>query len=380
MRIHELRDMARHIGVKSPTSLSKSVMIKKMLAILDGKDKPYCNAAKQGRPPKNNTKVKEIVDIFVPKKEPEDCRGGYDNNRLTDAFSFSVNSMEETYDASAVAQEKSGYLDIKPEGYGFIYCNGIVSSSDDIFLHITQIKHLGLKQGDKLCGEVRVLKPQDLKVMSKVTSINNKSIAEYGAGAEDRFNFDQSTYAIPTTRLKFDDAQLAECGFLEGARNFNLRAEDNNLETILNYAKALSSNYEVFVLNLNAKPEEENLLIDNVNIYNINFNAKLVEVAEGSNLLVEVCKRRVEDGKEVVLIINNISVLLNAFNNINQEIYSTTLSSRAIENIKNYIMCAKNISENQTLTLVAFQNLNIQPNIKDFILIDFATMFNVVVS
>ena len=70
MSIYELRNVARQVGVLSPTTLKKEELISKVNAILSGEIKPEIPKSRQGRPPKNlhvNVKKDSGVksDVFV---------------------------------------------------------------------------------------------------------------------------------------------------------------------------------------------------------------------------------------------------------------------------------------------------------------------------
>ena len=67
--IFELRDIARTIGVYSPTIYKKEELIDKMFRIINGDDKPYVPKSRQGRPPKNLSGATKTLESFLPSKE-----------------------------------------------------------------------------------------------------------------------------------------------------------------------------------------------------------------------------------------------------------------------------------------------------------------------
>ena len=75
INIHALRNIAREIGVKAPTSLLKQVLIDEILQIASGKKQPY-RSTKAGRHAKNfvieSTSNKKAVDIVDTKKAISD--------------------------------------------------------------------------------------------------------------------------------------------------------------------------------------------------------------------------------------------------------------------------------------------------------------------
>ena len=67
--IYELRNVARQVGVYSPTKYKKEILIDKILAIIQGEEQPYVKKTNQGRPAKQIAGIDEIMNIFVPKIE-----------------------------------------------------------------------------------------------------------------------------------------------------------------------------------------------------------------------------------------------------------------------------------------------------------------------
>ena len=66
LRIHELRDLARKIGVKCPTAKKKEDLISQSMQILKGEAQPYVAPSKKGRPNKSTSQVKSLVEFFMP--------------------------------------------------------------------------------------------------------------------------------------------------------------------------------------------------------------------------------------------------------------------------------------------------------------------------
>ena len=99
LRIHELRDFARNVGVKSPTSLKKEEIIEQVLLILSGESQPYVNLTKQGRPAKSQQQLDQLVDLFVPKNSTFDVQTTPRNYELfsDDRFELLANAPAASY-------------------------------------------------------------------------------------------------------------------------------------------------------------------------------------------------------------------------------------------------------------------------------------------
>ncbi len=70
INIHSLRNLARKIGVKAPSSLKKQELIDQILLIESGKNQPY-RPIKQGRPLKPIVDINTFLDINLVKTKQE---------------------------------------------------------------------------------------------------------------------------------------------------------------------------------------------------------------------------------------------------------------------------------------------------------------------
>ena len=66
--IFEIRNIAREVGVYSPTTLKKQELIDSIINIMNGKLEPYVRKTKQGRPPKSISSLNSLMDVIVPDK------------------------------------------------------------------------------------------------------------------------------------------------------------------------------------------------------------------------------------------------------------------------------------------------------------------------
>ena len=67
MNIHDLRNIAREVGVKAPTTLTKKVLIDEIIQIESGNKQP-CIPTKKGRPPKSNAVNKNLASEKIVEK------------------------------------------------------------------------------------------------------------------------------------------------------------------------------------------------------------------------------------------------------------------------------------------------------------------------
>ena len=361
LRIFELRDLARQVGVKSPTIFRKEDLIDEMLLIISGKNEPYVNKNNLGRPAKTNHNI--ITDeLFVSKQGAED-----EYTKNFENFAFFVNSPEISYNSGENETIESGYLDISKDGYGIVRVNGFLQSTEDVFLHSSALAEFNLKTGDFIEGKTKTYSKSKPKVMFKVLKVNNNKPKEIS-----RLDFETLPYNNLTNPLRINNSKF---NFLEGSRNFIFT--NNNFicsTTIQSLISSIDKSYKIFVVNFDAKPEEKSYSENNLEFVCIYFNKGENEKLSAANLIIEKAKRDVENGEKVVFLINLSSSLIRAVNILYGE--GNYLNKETVQRIKNLLMCAKYVNEKTSFSLICCESLNLESYIKDFILYDLGNIFN----
>ena len=188
--IFELRNLAREIGVYSPTIYKKQELISKILSIVNGQETPHIAKTKQGRPPKSINSVNNILDIFIPKSASIDDQREYisDFNNLSRLTAMEINANI-NYNADNDAYLDKGILEVISEGYGFCYKKGYKSINNDnnFFVSSTIIKNYDLRSGDYLEGFIKKLSEDKPLVMYKIEKINSID--------ENKFNKDRLKFS-----------------------------------------------------------------------------------------------------------------------------------------------------------------------------------------
>ena len=82
MNIHVLRNIAREVGVKSPTTLTKKALIDEILQIESGNKQP-CIPTKKGRPPKNNGANKRLENEKMIDENARDLKNNMKKEFIT---------------------------------------------------------------------------------------------------------------------------------------------------------------------------------------------------------------------------------------------------------------------------------------------------------
>lgn len=298
--IFELRNVARDVGVRSPTIYKKEELIVKIMKIMKGEVKPELLKTRQGRPPKAGNKIYVNVENsfafngFEEKKCDEKCdekynvRGFLDGKQLTlanDGVVFGKSNAEYF--------EGSGFLKFDKNGYGFLFKKGYVADPKQA-IHVpnSYIKDCNLREGDFVECTCRKMDTQNVKILTNVE--NEKDF-------KDR-KFFNDFKSVKAKNIFSLDAPL-ELKTQEGTRNVLLVRNLKNNKKMLSSFENLSKEYSIFCLSLDALPEDLPFKFDTFYTFAGDSEKKNIFTIE---LFIERIKRLVEEGKKVVVFVNEL--------------------------------------------------------------------------
>ncbi len=270
---------------------------------------------------------------------------------------------------SEVELRAEGVLEILPEGYGFLRSQdwSYLPGPDDIYVSPSQIKRFNLRTGDTVNGQVRPPKSGERYLaLLKVETIN---LLEPEA-AQDRPDFDALRPTYPDTRLRLE----AEGGSIAmrvmdliapigmGQRGLIVSPPKAGKTTILQQmANSIATNHpdvHLIVLLIDERPEEVTDMRLNVEgeVISSTFDepaARHVQVAE---IVMEKARRLVEQGKDVVILLDSITRLARAYNTTmphSGRILSGGVDANALHKPKKFFGAARSIEGSGSLTIVA---------------------------
>jgi transcription termination factor Rho len=220
-----------------------------------------------------------------------------------------------------------GYLEILPEGYGFLrsqkqdYC----SSKDDIYISKSQIQRLKLREGSRIKGKTCIasLHREKHKGLNQIDSIDDLSPEEYAQLPQ----FSSLEASYPKERIRLEHHNITStrlidliCPLGKGQRSLIL-APPRTGKTILiqEIAKAIAQNYpkiEIILLLIGERPEEVTEMRNMVKgeVLASTFDDDGSRHIQVSNMAISKAKRLVERGKDVVILLDSITRLARAFN------------------------------------------------------------------
>lgn len=265
----------------------------------------------------------------------------------------------------------NGVLEIMPDGYGFLRSSdyNYLSSPDDIYVSIAQIKRYGLKTGDVLDCHVRP--PHDGEKYFPLTSID-KINGRDPAEVRDRIPFDHLTPLFP-------DEKFTLCGE-RSTTNLSTRivdlfspigkgqralivAQPKTGKTILmkDIANAIAANHPeayLMMLLIDERPEEVTDMARTVNAEVIasTFDEPAERHVKIAGIVLEKAKRMVECGHDVVIFLDSITRLARAYNTVSPasgKVLTGGVDANALQKPKRFFGAARNIEGGGSLTIVA---------------------------
>ncbi len=265
-----------------------------------------------------------------------------------------------------------GVLEILPDGFGFLRSpdTSYTASTDDIYISPSQVRRFNLHTGDMIEGEVRTPKDGERYfALNKLDKVN-------GGGPEEnkhKVMFEALTPLFPKEQMKLErDIKgeenvtgrvidiIAPIG--KGQRAL-LVAPPKSGKTVMmqHIAHAISANYpeiHMMVLLVDERPEEVTEMQRTVKgeVIASTFDepaARHVHVAE---MVIERAKRLVELKKDVVILLDSITRLARAYNNVvpsSGKVLTGGVDSNALQRPKRFLGAARNVEEGGSLTIIA---------------------------
>ena len=264
-------------------------------------------------------------------------------------------------------QLASGVLEVLPDGYGFLRHNGRSRSMTDTYVSQTQVRRYGLRTGDLVLGQVRTPKESErYHGLTKVEAINGLDPVV----ARRRKSFERLTPIFPDTQIKLETTShevstrmmdiLAPVG--RGQRGLIVAAPKAGKTTLLKQiAAGITANYkdiQIMVALIGERPEEVTDIKRSVDgeVYSATFDEPVEDHCRVAELCLERAKRLVEDGRDVVVLLDSITRLTRAYN-VAVPTSGRTLSGGidpvALYPPKRFFGAARNTEEAGSLTVLA---------------------------
>ena len=262
-----------------------------------------------------------------------------------------------------------GVLEILPDGFGFLRSeeNNYLAGGEDIYVSPSQIKRLGLRKGDKIEGLIRPPKDNErffaMLQVQKVNDIDADKVYR-------RPLFENLTPLHPDSRftLEVDKKDLTQrvidlmAPIGKGQRALIVAAPKTGKTVMLkSIANSLTTNHkdiELLVLLIDERPEEVTDMSRSVNgeVIASTFDEPAERHVQVAEMVLEKAKRGVENGKDVVILLDSITRLARAYNTVTPasgRVLTGGLEATSLQRPKRFFGAARNIEEGGSLTIIA---------------------------
>lgn len=262
-----------------------------------------------------------------------------------------------------------GTLEVLPDGFGFLRSPNYnyLPSAEDIYVSPAQIRRFDLKKGHTVTGTIRSPKEKEKYfALLKVDTVNG----EPAANTKDRILFENLTPLYPQERLVMETGKeklttrvidiAAPIG--KGQRGL-IVAPPRSGKTVLlqDIANAISINNpecELMVLLIDERPEEVTDMARSVKgeVIASTFDEppdRHVQIAE---MAIEKARRLVECGKDVIILLDNITRLARAYNTVQPhsgKILTGGVDANSLHKPKRFFGAARNVEHGGSLTIIA---------------------------
>jgi transcription termination factor Rho len=284
----------------------------------------------------------------------------------------------------------SGTLEVLPDGYGFLRsaAHNYLASPEDIYVSPSQIRRLGLRTGLVVEGPIRLpIEGQENFALMQVEAVNGHPPEEKTRPTV----FEDLTPLHPNRRLVLETtAEELSARVIDlvtpigkGQRGLIVSPPRAGKTVILQkIALALKKNHPeayLIVLLIDERPEEVTEMVRTVagqgaEVVASTFDEPSSEHVHVSDIALEKAKRLVEDGRDVVILLDSITRLARAHNTeapSGGKLLSGGLDSNAMQKPKRFFGAARNIEEGGSLTILATALIDTGSRMDDVIFEEF---------
>ena len=394
--LSQLKEIAKSAGLKGITGLKKEELIERLVE-LDEKMQSE-KAAKEAEEKKTESKSSEKKapskksgekksDEKKPDGKKHESKKTEEKKPAPDAAKAEKPAEEKKADANADAAKNNraenayvpqegdepayGILEVMPEGYGFIRCDNYLPGENDVYVSPAQIRKFGLRTGDVLDGVKKAKSPSEkFSPLVFLNTVNGYPLSE----AMKRVAFENMTPIFPNERIRMetDDEKNIAMRVMDlvspvgkGQRGMIVSPPKAGKTTLLKSVaqSILFHNPEthIIILLIDERPEEvtdmkEAIRGRNVEVIYSTFDEMPEHHARVSEMVIERARRLVEHREDVVILLDSITRLARAYNQVippSGRTLSGGLDPAALHMPKRFFGAARNMREGGSLTILA---------------------------
>ncbi len=344
----ELKKLAKENNIRNISKLKKEELIEVLKSLQnsnfeeDEEDENY-----------------DIEDEDIVEPETKIDPKSSENETLEDgAVTYQVNNEED--------EIIEGLLEVLPDGYGFLRGNNYFSSPKDVYISPVQIRRFKLVTGDLVKGISRCKDGEKFPSLIFVGEVNG----EHPEKAAKRKRFEELTPIYPNERLRLETIQLNYATRMmdiispigKGQRGLIVAQPKAGKTTLLKeIANSITTNNpecELIMLLIDERPEEVTDMERSIKgqvVYST-FDELPEHHAKVAEMVIERAKRLVEQGKDVVVLLDSITRLARAYNLVvpsSGRTLSGGIDPASLHKPKKFFGAARNIEFGGSLTILA---------------------------
>ena len=265
-----------------------------------------------------------------------------------------------------------GVLEILPDGFGFLRSpdTSYTASTDDIYISPSQVRRFNLHTGDMIEGEVRIPKDGERYfALTKLDKVNG------GPPEQNKHKvlFENLTPLFPKEQMRLERDIKGEENITgriidiiapigRGQRALIVAPPKSGKTMMMqSIAHSITANHpdvHLMVLLVDERPEEVTEMQRSVKgeIIASTFDEPATRHVHVAEMVIERAKRLVELGKDVVILLDSITRLARAYNNVvpsSGKVLSGGVDSNALQRPKRFFGAARNVEEGGSLTIIA---------------------------
>lgn len=319
----------------------------------------------RNREPQPSVSKEELTELKVADLRARAAEAGVDAAGLKKA-----ELVDAIYEAVCKAEgfaEVTGVLDIMGDGYGFLRTSGYLPGENDIYVGLATIRKNGLRKGDMVTGTTRPARPNDkFAALQKVSAVNGMAPEIMAL----RPKFADLTPVFPDERLLMEHGKNTTTARVidltapigKGQRGLIVSPPKAGKTTVLkDIAAAITANnpdVHLMYLGIDERPEEATDMERSIRgeVVSSTFDMPSENHIQVAELVIERAKRLVEQGKDVVILLDSITRLARAYNlaqPASGRILSGGVDSTALYPPKRFLGAARNIENGGSLTILA---------------------------
>ena len=357
--LNDLKVIAKDLGIKNLSKYKKSELVD---LIIENQQAPI-SIERNGNILVEKISTKNLRDEII--ETNSNYEPNYGNGERTVDLETKKEKLKEMISESESAK---GVLEIvENNSYGFLRCDNYLSGPNDIYVSPSQIRKFNLSTGDEVTGKVRIPKEgEKFKALLYVESINGEK-PEKAIG---RQPFEKLIPIYPNQRLilEHDKEDLATrimdilCPIGKGQRGLIVAPPKAGKTTVLkklaNSIKENNPEVKLIVLLIDERPEEVTDMQRNINgevIYST-FDEEPNHHSKVAQMVLERAKRMVEQGQDVVILLDSLTRLSRAYNltiTPTGRTLSGGLDPGALIQPKKFFGAARKVEKGGSLTVLA---------------------------